>query len=256
MRKTVNWAGGWALGVLLTVSLLDGSVAMAGQAAVVAPPRAAKNPLVSIDPINLDGTVNVVISIPAGTIARGKAAKAGKTEDKGGAGVPAHLRYLAYPANYGLIPHTSQPKGQGDDGAPMPAIVLGAPIPAGTVVKTRPLGALVVTEGAKIYNTALLVAEGSPFPIVNSIEEFDSRFPGVTTILRAWFTSYKGVGKDGKPVLDSYGFYDREDAIQLIGTAILSYERARVTEADKKPLDKNGNPVLYSSRRAKNEYRE
>ena len=250
MRKTMRWTGGWALVALLAMSFIDGSVAMGGQAAA-AKPRAAKNLLVATDPINADGTVNVVISIPAGTIVKSKtAAKAGKS------GIPAHLRYLAYPANYGLIPHTSQPKGQGDEGGPMPAIVLGAPIPAGTVVKTRPLGALVVTEGTKIYNTALLVAEGSPFPILNSIEEFDVQFPGVTTILRAWFTSYKGVGKDGKPVLDSYGFYDREDAIQLIGTAILSYERARVTEADKKPLDKNGNPVLYSSRRAKNEYRE
>lgn len=254
MRKIGSWAAGWALVVLLGLSLIDGSTAMGGQAAT-ATPRAVKNPLVATDPINLDGTINVVISIPAGTIVKGKtAAKAGKSEDK--SGIPAHLRYLAYPANYGLIPHTSQPQGQGDEGAPMPAIVLGAPVPAGTLLKTRPLGALVVTEGVKIFNTALLVAEGSPFPILNSIEEFDAQFPGVTTILRAWFTSYKGAGKDGKPVLNSYGFYDREDAIQLIGHAILSYERARVTEADKRPLDKNGNPVLYSSRRAKNEYRE
>jgi inorganic pyrophosphatase len=254
MRKIGNWAAGWALVVLLGVSLIDGSAAMGGQAAA-ATPRVVKNPLVATDPINLDGTINVVIPIPAGTIVKTKtAAKAGKSEDK--SAIPTHLRYLAYPANYGLIPHTSQPQGQGDEGAPMPAIVLGAPVPAGTLLKTRPLGALVVTEGVKIFNTALLVAEGSPFPILNTIEEFDAQFPGVTTILRAWFTSYKGVGKDGKPVLDSYGFYDREDAIQLIGTAILSYERARVTEADKKPLDKNGNPVLYSSRRAKNEYRE
>jgi inorganic pyrophosphatase len=254
MRKIGNWAAGWALVVLLGVSLIDGSAAMGGQAAA-ATPRVVKNPLVATDPINLDGTINVVISIPAGTIVKTKtAAKAGKSEDK--SAIPTHLRYLAYPANYGLIPHTSQPQGQGDEGAPMPAIVLGAPVPAGTLLKTRPLGALVVTEGVKIFNTALLVAEGSPFPILNTIEEFDAQFPGVTTILRAWFTSYKGVGKEGKPVLDSYGVYDREDAIQLIGTAILSYERARVTEADKKPLDKNGNPVLYSSRRAKNEYRE
>jgi inorganic pyrophosphatase len=254
MRKIGNWAAGWALVVLLGVSLIDGSAAMGGQAAA-ATPRVVKNPLVATDPINPDGTINVVISIPAGTIVKTKtAAKAGKSEDK--SAIPTHLRYLAYPANYGLIPHTSQPQGQGDEGAPMPAIVLGAPVPAGTLLKTRPLGALVVTEGVKIFNTALLVAEGSPFPILNTIEEFDAQFPGVTTILRAWFTSYRGVGKDGQPVLDSYGFYDREDAIQLIGTAILSYERARVTEADKKPLDKNGNPVLYSSRRAKNEYRE
>lgn len=241
-----NRSAGWALVLLLLASFIDVSAALGGS-------PAPKNLLAATAPINSDGTLNVVISVPAGTIAKGKAAgKAGKAE----AVIPAHLQSIPLPANYGLIPHTSQPKGQGDEGAALPAIVLGSPIAAGTVAKARALGALVLTEGVRIYDIALLVAEGGSFPILNSIEEFDAKFPGVTAILKAWFTAQKGAGKDGKPLLDSHGFYDREDAIQIIGRAILSYEKARVADADKRPLDKNGNPILYSSKLAKNEYRE
>ena len=84
------------------------------------------------------------------------------------------------------------------------------------------------------------------------IAELDAKFPGVTTILQTWFTSYKGYGKDGKLMLSSTGFKDRASAIKLIGDAILDYEMSVVTEADKRPLDPKGNPYLYRSPLAKN----
>lgn len=181
------------------------------------------------EPLDVDGTISVVISNPAGALAKGK---------------------LQYPANYGVIPRTSQPKGQGDEGAPMPAIVLGPTLPAGSIVKTHRLSVLALAEGAKIYNIALLVAEGSDYPITNSIEEFDAKFPGVTSNIEKFFISYKGGDKGGK--INSWGFYDREPAIQAIGDTILAWLNAHVAKIGKTPLLETGSPPLYVHPESKN----
>ena len=104
----------------------------------------------------------------------------------------------------------------------------------------------------ELDDKAIVVMENSPFAKVKSIAELDAKFPGVTTILQTWFTSYKGYGKDGKLMLSSPGFKDRATAIKLIGDAILDYEMSVVTEADKRPLDPKGNPYLYRSPLARN----
>ncbi len=92
----------------------------------------------------------------------------------------------------------------------------------------------------------------SPFGALKGIEELDKKFPGVTTILQTWFTSYKGYGKDGKLQLSSKGFKGRAAAIKTIGDAILDYEMSVVTDADRRPLDEKGNPRLYRWPGAKN----
>jgi inorganic pyrophosphatase len=94
--------------------------------------------------------------------------------------------------------------------------------------------------------------ENSPFGTVRSIEELDRRFPGVTTILQTWFTSYKGRDKDGKLMLSSPGFKSRAATIKFIGDAVLDYENSVVTDADRRPLDEKGNPFLYRWPGAKN----
>jgi inorganic pyrophosphatase len=96
------------------------------------------------------------------------------------------------------------------------------------------------------------VMENSPFAKVRSIAELDAQFPGVTTIIQTWFTSYKGYGKDGKLMLSSSGFKGRADAVKLLGDAVLDYENSVITEADKRPLDPKGNPYLYRWPGAKN----
>src|SRR5512135_1342084 len=59
------------------------------------------------DPVNVDGTVNVVIEIPAGTTAKYMVdLKSGNIELEQKNGAPRYVQYLGYPCNYGNIPRS------------------------------------------------------------------------------------------------------------------------------------------------------
>lgn len=215
--------------------------------------RGEKHYLTGYDPINLDGTYNVVIEIPAGTTAKYETNNQTgmlELEQKGGA--PRYVQYLGYPVNYGAIPRSVMLKSKGGDGDSVDVLVLGQAVPRGSVVRGRPIGVLSLIDSGEVDDKAVVVMENSPFAKIKSIAELEAKFPGVTTIIQTWFTSYKGYGKDGKLMLSSTGFKDRAAAIKLIGDAILDYEMTVVSEADKRPLDPKGNPYLYRWPGAKN----
>ncbi len=215
--------------------------------------RGEKHYLSGYDPINRDGTYNVVIEIPAGTTAKYETNKdTGMIELEQKNGAPRFVQYLGYPVNYGAIPRSVLLKSKGGDGDSVDVLVLGPAVPRGSVVRGRVIGVLSLVDTGELDDKAVVVMENGPFAKVKSIPDLDAKFPGVTTILQTWFTSYKGYGKDGKLMLSSTGFKDRAAAIRLIGDAILDYEMSVVTEADKRPLDPKGNPYLYRSPIAKN----
>ena len=202
---------------------------------------------------NTDGTINVVVEIPAGTTAKYEVDhKTGLMVLEQKNGKPRYVQFLPYPGNYGLIPRTIMAREFGGDGDPLDAIVLGDAVARGSVIKARPLGVLLLKDHGEEDSKILMAAEGSPFDTVNSIKELDARFPGVTKILETWFTSYKGVDKNGKSPMHSDGIKDRADAVRVIGDAALAYERTKVKESDKPKLDPNGNPYPYFSPEARN----
>jgi inorganic pyrophosphatase len=205
------------------------------------------------DPINADGTVNVVIEIPAGTTAKYETNKRnGMLELEQKNGMPRFVQYLGYPVNYGAIPRSILLKSKGGDGDSVDVLALGPAVPRGSVVRGRVIGLLDLVDGGETDTKALVVLEDTPFAKVRSIADLDAQFPGVTSILQTWFTSYKGYGKDGKLVLSSKGFKGRTEAIRFIGDAILDFEMSVVSEADRRPLDEKGNPYLYRWSGAKN----
>lgn len=215
--------------------------------------RGEKNYWSGIDPLNRDGTYNVVVEIPAGTTAKYETNKdTGMLELEQKNGAPRFVQYLGYPANYGAIPRSVMLKSKGGDGDSVDVILLGPAVPRGAVVRGRVIGLLSLVDTGETDDKAIVVMENTPFAKVKSIPDLDAKFPGVTTILQTWFTSYKGYGKDGKLMLSSNGFKDRVAAIKLIGDAILDFEMSSVTEADKRPLDPKGNPYLYRHPAAKN----
>jgi inorganic pyrophosphatase len=215
--------------------------------------RGEKNYWSGIEPLNRDGTYNVVVEIPAGTTAKYETNKeTGMLELEQKNGAPRFVQYLGYPANYGAIPRSVLLKSKGGDGDSVDVILLGPAVPRGAVVRGRVIGVLSLVDSGELDDKAVVVMENSPFAKVKSIADLDAKFPGVTTILQTWFTSYKGYGKDGKLMLSSTGFKDRATAIKLIGDAILDFEMSVVTEADKRPLDPKGNPYLYRHPSAKN----
>ncbi|TRZ66728.1 MAG: inorganic diphosphatase [Rhodocyclaceae bacterium] len=209
--------------------------------------------LTGYEPVNKDGTVNIVIEIPAGTTAKYETNnKTGMLELEQKNGAPRFVQYLGYPVNYGAVPRSVMLKSKGGDGDSVDALVLGQAVPRGAVVRGRAIGVLSLIDTGELDDKLVVAMENSPFAKVRSIAELDAKFPGVTTIIQTWFTSYKGYGKDGKLMLSSTGFKDRSAAIKLIGDAVLDYETSVVTEADKRPLDEKGNPYLYRWPGAKN----
>jgi inorganic pyrophosphatase len=248
-----NWLNphGYALALALGGVFLS-LPAIAQTTAQVHVVKGEKNFLNGYDPVNVDGTINAIIEIPTGTTAKYETTKAGMMELEQKDGAPRFVKYLGYPANYGLLPRSVLLKSKGGDGDPVDVIVLGDALPTGTVVKCRPLGVLVLLDGGETDDKLVLAPVNSPFAACKGIEELDKKFPGVTTILQTWFTSYKGYGKDGKLVLSSKGFKPRKDAIKLVGDAVLDYEKSVTTDADRRPLDENGNPKLYRWPLAKN----
>ena len=205
------------------------------------------------DPINVDGTYNVVIKIPAGTTAKYETNKRnGMLELEQKNGLPRYVQYLGYPVNYGAIPRSILLKSKGGDGDSVDALVLGPSIPRGNVVKGRIIGLLDLVDNGEKDTKAVIVMDDTPFAKVRSIADLDAKYPGTTTIIQTWFTSYKGVGKDGKLQITSNGFKGRAEAIRLVGDAILDFETAAVTDTDKRPLDQKGNPYLYRWPGAKN----
>lgn len=215
--------------------------------------KGRKNFLTGYDPINIDGTINCIVEIPAGTTAKYETdVKTGLIAIEQKNGAPRYVQYLGYPCNYGAVPRSTLLKSKGGDGDPVDVLILGQTVPTGTLVKARALGLLVLTDTGETDNKLVVAMEGSPFWNCKSIADLDARFPGVTSILQTWFTSYKGKDKAGKLFLTSNGFKERAEAIRFLGDAILDYENSVTTEADKRPLDKDGNPSLYRWPGAKN----
>lgn len=202
---------------------------------------------------NLDGTVNVVVEIPAGTTAKYEVDhQTGLMVLEQKNGQPRYVQYIGYPGNYGLIPRTVVAKELGGDGDPLDAIVLGDPAERGEVIKARPIGVLKLSDHNEEDSKIILARVGSPFEHCRNLAELNNKFPGVTKIIEIWFTSYKGLDKNGKSPMVSHGIMDRSEAVRMIGDAALNFERSLVKESDKPSLDENGNPKVLFSPHARN----
>ena len=248
MKNRLISSLGFALALAATLPL----TAQGFVTPVVSVIKGEKNFKNGYDPINVDGTINAIIEIPAGTTAKYETLDNGTMELEQKDGAPRFVKYLGYPANYGLIPRSVLLKSKGGDGDPLDVIILGPALPTGTIVKCHSLGVLTLVDNGELDDKIILAPVNSVFGSIKGIEELDKKFPGVTGILQTWFTSYKGYGKDGKLQMSSKGFKSRSAAIKVIGDSILDYEMSVTTDADRRALDEKGNPYLYRWPGAKN----
>jgi inorganic pyrophosphatase len=164
---------------------------------------------------NPDGSVNALIEIPAGSNAKWEVRKedgalAWEIED----GRPRVVQYLAYPANYGMIPRTLLPTEAGGDGDPLDVLVLGPALPRGALVRVQVVGALRLLDGGEFDDKLIAVAEDSPFASVRDLPDLERQFPGVTQILETWFAHYKGVGE-----IETRGFDGASEANAILSLA-------------------------------------
>ena len=172
------------------------------------------------EPVNPDGTINVIVEIPAGTVAKWEVTKPdGKLAWEFKQGKPREVAYLGYPGNYGMLPRTLLSEESGGDGDPLDAIVLGDAIARGAVVRAKVIGLLKLRDGGEKDDKVLAVLDGSPLAEVDTPEEMERAFPGVLAIVRTWFESYKGPGE-----LTSDGYAGPEETLRLIRAARAAFE--------------------------------
>ena len=175
--------------------------------------------LTSVMPMNVDGTVNVVID-PSKT-------------RKGGAVIPV-----------GRIPRSIVTSEQGGNGEPLAAFVLGSTAPAGATVRGRALAELCRTVAEKTDCRVVVVpldGRYGPYPTLDQIEAKDT---ALLADLKELFGPAKGPA--------TFAQKGRKETLAFVGNAISDFEMALIKEADKRPLDKDGNPVLYRWAGARN----
>ncbi|MCA8942766.1 MAG: inorganic diphosphatase [Planctomycetes bacterium] len=168
-----------------------------------------------------DGRVNAVIEIPTGTNAKWEVDKSdGSLRWEIKNGKPRVVQFLGYPGNYGMIPRTLLAAEEGGDGDPLDVIVLGEPLPRGTVIPVRLVAVLRLLDGGETDDKLVAVRDHTPFATVRDLDDLRARFPGVTEQLEGWFTSYKGPGE-----IVANGFADAAAAMQVLRSAHETFER-------------------------------
>lgn len=186
---------------------------------------AGTDDLMSLDPINEDGTVRAIVEIPTGTSAKWEVSKddpkAVYWEFKNDQ--PRVVNYLGYPGNYGAIPGTALPKELGGDGDPLDVIVLGQAAPRGEIVDVRVIGVLKMLDGGEQDDKLIAVmAADSPFAHIETMAQLDAEYPGVSQIVDLWFANYKG--PDGG--MEGLGFEDAEVARSVLDAAAEHFKAA------------------------------
>lgn len=212
MQQAASVLCRWALAVLML-----GSAAC--QPADAPPP----NYWADWPAVTADSLVHAVIEIPAGTTAKWMVDKDGRGlrwERENGA--RRVIRYLGYPANYGIVPQTLLPRSAGGDGDPLDIVVLGDALERGTVVPVRLIGVLRLIDRGEQDDKLIAVRPGTPLGAVRSIAVLDAQFPGITSILATWFTRYKGAGE-----VESDGYGSPAAAWSMVSRAQRAYARLK-----------------------------
>lgn len=177
------------------------------------------NYLENVAPFYDSKLVNMVIEIPAGTNQKWEVNKqTGRLEWEQVGDSLRIINYLPYPANYGMIPGTYLPKDLGGDNDPLDIFLLGPSLVRGTVHPVKLIGIIKMLDRGEQDDKLIAVDPQSWFGHINSIEELNESFPGVTTILVTWLESYKG-----KDVVKVQGLESAEEAHNVLNRAIKNY---------------------------------
>jgi len=184
--------------------------------------KGEKNYLTGYPAINPDGSVNVVVEIPAGSRDKWEVSKdQGDLRWEFRDGKPRVVNYLAYPGNYGMIPQTLLPKKVGGDGDPLDVIILGSAIPRGYVVNAKIIGVLKLLDDGEQDDKLIAVLPIDQLGSVNNLFELKNKYPGITNIIETWFTNYKGKGR-----MQSLGFDGVNKAVEILNEATRAYQQA------------------------------
>ncbi len=155
--------------------------------------------------------VNVIIEIPIG----GNPVKYEMDKDSGAMYVDRFLHTaMYYPCNYGFIPHTLS-----DDGDPTDAAVLGQiPVIPGVVIRSRPIGVLLMEDEAGLDEKILCVPVDDLHPYYGDVSSYRDIRPIQLEQISHFFEHYKDLEKGKWVKVRRWG--EADEALELIRNAI------------------------------------
>ena len=132
--------------------------------------------------------INVIIEIPQG----GAPVKYEIDKDSGAMFVDRFLHTaMFYPANYGFIPHTLS-----EDGDPIDCMVVGpTPVVPGVVLRSRPIGALLMEDEKGIDEKLLAVPVDDLHPFYKRVGSYRELPEILLEQIEHFFTHYKDLEK-------------------------------------------------------------
>ena len=155
--------------------------------------------------------VNVVIEVPLG----GEPVKYELDKASGAMFVDRFLHTsMRYPCNYGFIPHTLS-----EDGDPVDVLVAGAhPVVPGAVLRSRPVGVLVMNDEAGLDEKVLAVPVDKLSPFFDDVGSYRDLPRILLDQIAHFFDHYKDLEKDKWVEIVRWG--EAEEALELIRKAI------------------------------------
>jgi inorganic pyrophosphatase len=132
--------------------------------------------------------VNVVVEIPQG----GLPVKYELDKESGALMVDRFLHTaMFYPGNYGFVPHTLA-----EDGDPLDIMVVGTtPVVPGAIIRSRPVGALLMEDEAGPDEKILAVPVDKLHPYYSGIRSFEDLPPILCDQIAHFFKHYKDLEK-------------------------------------------------------------
>ena len=167
------------------------------------------------------GYLNGVIEIPAGTNRKFEIDKeSGLIRPDIRDGRPRMINFLPYPLNYGFVPSTRMDKGRGGDGDPLDILLLAESMPSGTLIKTVPIGLLMLQDGGEWDNKVLAIPADPALRIIEATDwhSFQQQYSAIRHMLELFFLYYDGLG-----VMTLMGWGDEQAALQEVKKWQLSY---------------------------------
>ena len=155
--------------------------------------------------------VNVIIEIPLG----GNPVKYELDKKSGAMYVDRFLHTaMYYPCNYGFIPHTLS-----EDGDPTDAAVLGQiPVIPGVIIRSRPIGVLVMEDESGIDEKILCVPVDDLHPYYGDVGSYRDIRPIQLEQIQHFFEHYKDLEKGKWVKVQRWG--EAEEATDLIRQAM------------------------------------
>jgi len=168
-----------------------------------------------------DSLVNIVIEIPAGSSQKWEVNKqTGSLEwERISDDSLRIVKYLPYPANYGMIPRTWLPEAEGGDNDPLDVFLLGERVERGSIIPARIIGIIRMLDRGEQDDKLIAVPADDWHYGIYTIEQLNTQFPGISDLLVTWLLNYKGEG-----VVEFQGVDNEDVADKILRASIEAFE--------------------------------